>query len=118
MILDSEVYSKQYEEFIKISTKKYNSTEYSDFSIYHWHSILAIPETEWFTKKYKRIYLPEVATQFRSTGPILSVDFKGYGVFHIGGGVSTDISDACHWLTLYVKPPGDPWDFRYEPLWK
>ena len=118
MILDSEVYSKQYEEFINTSTKKYNSTGYSDISINHLHPILGIPETEWFTKKYKRIYLPEVATQFRSTGPILSVDFKGYGVSHVGGGFSTDISDACHWLTPFVKPPENPRDFRYEPLWK
>ena len=118
MILDSEVYSKQYEEFVNTSTKKYNSTGYSDILMYHFHYIHKVPETERFTKKYKRIYLPEVATQFRTTGPILSVDFKGYGAYHIGGGFSTDISDACHWLTLYVKQPENPHDFRYELLWK
>ena len=114
--MDSEVYSKQYEEFINTSIKEYNTTGYSDISIYHYHSILEIPETEWFTKKYKRIYLPEVATQFRSTGVILSVDFKGYGVNHDGGGFSTDISDTCHWLTPFVKEPEDPWDLRYVLL--
>ena len=110
--MDSEIYSRQYEDFVNTNRKLYNTTGYSDVPIYHEHWILYESESDLFTKDVKKRYLSEVATQFRSTGAILSVDFMGFGIYHDGGGFPTDISQSCHWLTPFVKPPQDPFDVR------
>ena len=112
VVLNSEVYTKQYEEFVKINLKEYNSTGDSDIPIYHFHSIQDVPEEQRFSKDYKRAYLPEVASQFNSKEVLLSVNFKGFGINHDGGGFSTDISDTCHWMTPFVIEPEDPFDLR------
>ena len=110
VILDSEIYSKQYEEFVSINEEE-GQKGYSNVPLYHFHSIQDAPKDEWYTPKYKRIYLPEIASQFRSDNVLLSLDFSsGFGINHDGGGFSTDISDTCHWLTPFVQEPEDPFD--------
>ena len=116
MVLNSDVYTKQYEEFVKINLKEYNSTGDSDIPIYHFHSIQDVPKEERYSKDYKRAYLPEVASQFNSKEVLLSVNFKGFGINHDGGGFSTDISDTCHWMTPFVIEPEDPFDLRWAPF--
>ena len=109
MVLDSAVYSNQYEEFIDINDaiEEGNSTGFSNVPVFSSHSILDVPEDEWESKKYKQIYLPEIASQFRLNDILLSLEFGPgfFGVNHDGGGFSTDISDTCHWLTPFVLEP-------------
>ena len=110
VILDSEIYSKQYEEFVSINEEE-GPKGYSNVPLYHFHSIQDAPKEELYTQKYKKIYLPEIASQFRSDNVLLSLDFRsGFGINHDGGGFSTDISDTCHWLTPFVLEPEDPFD--------
>ena len=109
VILESEVYTKQY-------THLFNDTAiHSTVPIYH-HGIQDMfkkePE-EIFSEKSKRKYFSDVASQFRSSDILLYVDFNGEGVNHDGGGFSTDISDTCHWLTPFVKKPNDFFDLWY-----
>ena len=110
VLLDSEIYSKEYEEFVSINEQE-EPKGYSTVPVYHWHSIQDVPKEEWYTRKYKEIYLPEIASQFRSDNILLSLDFdSGFGIHHDGGGFCTDISDTCHWLTPFVQEPEDPFD--------
>ena len=111
MVIDSDIYAKQYDEFVSISSET-NPTGYSNVPVFHWHTIHEIKnETERQLRIYKAKYLPEVATQFRPSEMFLSINFDaGFGINHDGGGFSTDISDTCHWFTPFVKEPGDPFD--------
>ena len=114
MIIDSEIYSKQYDEFVS-TNKDENPTGYSDVPVFHWRPDLAVfqgvAENERQLKKHKTIYLPEIASQFRPSEIFLSIKFDtGFGINHDGGGFSTDISDTCHWLTPFVNEPEDPYD--------
>ena len=114
MVLDSEVYSNQYEEFIFINddNEEGNSTWNSNVPVFSTHSIEDVPDDQHHSKKYKQIYLPEIASQFRTNEILLSLEFDPgfFGVNHDGGGFSTDISDTCHWLTPFVLEPEDPYD--------
>ena len=110
MVIDSDIYSKLYDEFV-FTNKDENPTGYSDLPVFHWHSIQGVSENERQLKKYKTIYLPEIASQFRPSEMFLSIKFdSGFGINHDGGGFSTDISDTCHWLTPFVQEPEDPFD--------
>ena len=112
MVIDSKIYSEQYDEFISTNDIKM-PTDYSDVPIFHWHTIQDVAENERQLKKYKTIYLPEIASQFRPSDIFLSIKFdSGFGVQHDGGGFITDISDTCHWLTPYVTEPDDPDDIK------
>ena len=111
VVIDSDVYSKQYEEFVSISADV-NPIGYSNLPVFHWHSMQEIKnETERQLKEYKTKFLPEVAAQFRPSQMFLSIKFDaGFGINHDGGGFSTDICDTCHWFTPFVNEPGDPFD--------
>ena len=112
MVIDSKIYSKQYDEFI-LTNEDEMPTDYSDVPIFHWHTIQDVAENERQLKKYKTIYLPEIASQFRPSDIFLSINFdSGFGIQHDGGGFITDISDTCHWLTPYVTEPDDPDDIK------
>ena len=109
-IINSEIYLKQYDEFVSTNEIE-EPTGYSDVPVFHWHSIQDVADNERQLKKYKTIYLPEIASQFRPSDIFLSIKFDtGFGINHDGGGFSTDVSDTCHWLTPFVKEPEDPYD--------
>ena len=48
VILDSEIYSKQYEEFVSINEEE-GQKGYSNVPLYHFHNIQDAPKKEWFT---------------------------------------------------------------------
>lgn len=58
-----------------------------------------------------RVYLPEIASQYRNREMIARIRFPGYGAF-IDPGFSTDLSETCTWLSSFVKEPDDTYDLR------
>ena len=59
-----------------------------------------------------RVYLPEIASQYRNREMIARIRFPGYGAF-IDPGFSTDLSETCTWLSSFVKEPDDSYDLRH-----
>jgi hypothetical protein len=60
-----------------------------------------------------RAHVPELASQFRENELILRLDMKGVAI-NYQSGFTTDIAEACIWLTPFIKEPGNFWDLRFE----
>jgi hypothetical protein len=112
-IFESEVYNKLFEEFVKESIHSEEQIPgLSNVFVYHWHTMVDIPEEERFDPIYKKAFLLEIATQFRAQEILLNLQFNGFGIHHDGGGFSTDISETCHWLSPFVLEPEDYSDLK------
>lgn len=114
-IFASKVFNDLYAEFIETASLADTNSipDMANVGIYKYHSLAEIDENERYDIKYKIAYFMEVATQFRHKEVLVHLQFNGAGINHDGGGFATDISDTCHWLTPFVKKPGDFLDLRY-----
>lgn len=111
-IIESEAYNRLYEQFIESAVNEDQIPDFSNVYVAKYHSLMEIEEEERFDAQYKLAFILEVATQFRAKEVLINVQFNGAGINHDGGGFATDVSDTCHWLTPFVKEPGDFQDLR------
>jgi len=111
-IFESEIYNAQYDEFIKTAVNDEEVPDLANIYVAKYHSLKDVDEGERYDPKYKLAYLLEVATPYRAKETLIRLEFNGAGMHHDGGGFATDISDTCHWISPFVRPPGDFFDLR------
>ena len=110
-IFESEPYNDLYLEFVNETTNQEKISDYSNADVYHWHTMVEIKDR--FDPELKVAFFLEIANQFRAKEMLVHLSFNGAaGINHDGGGFSTDISETCHWLTPFVKEPGDFFDLK------
>ena len=111
-ITTCETYNQLYAEFVQSALNEEHIPDLSNTYVPKYHSLMEFEEEDRYDPKYKLAFLLEVATPFRTKETLIRLEFNGAGILHDGGGFGTDISDTCHWLTPFVKEPGDFQDLR------
>ena len=61
----------------------------------------------------KRHYLTKLAAQFRYGEFLLAANFSGHGLV-TSLGFTSDLTDACVWMTPVTKESEDVYDFQYR----